>query len=117
MLDPSHKTVLLRILDATVTGSLVWQKDPDGYFVAPIGCHNDRILIRRMYLEAASQIGADPYFVEFTMPGWNARFPIVDDSDGWRAIAAILNAAFPNGWQSAAEQAIEFLDLHLPRRD
>ena len=53
-----------------------------------------------MFMEAANRIGTDPYFVEFQMPFRNARFAITDDSEGWKAIRAILNAAFPDGWEN-----------------
>ena len=88
--------------------------DPDGYFVARFGAEEQRILIRRMFIEAANQIGADPYFVELSMPFWNARFTITDDSDGWRAIRGILHAAFPGGWESGAAQALRHLELKMP---
>lgn len=73
-------------------------------------------MIRRMFIEATNQIGADPYFVELSMPFWNTRFAITDDSDGWRAIRGILNAAFPGGWEGGAAQALRHLELKLPMR-
>jgi hypothetical protein len=116
MLSNDAVAVLERLLQATEQGRLAWVKDADGCFVTYFGPANHQIVIRRMYMEAANQIGADPYFVELSMPGWNARFPIVDDSDGWQAIRSILNAAFPEGWGGAAKEALDFLDLHLPSR-
>jgi hypothetical protein len=115
MLDANANEVLSRILVATECGRLVWQEDADGWFSAQIGSHNEKILIRRMFIEATNQIGADPYFVQFSMPGWNTRFAITGDSDGWRAISKILNAAFPEGWDSGARGAIAYLDLQLPQ--
>src|SRR5205809_438728 len=100
MLNVASAAVLDRLLEATKQGRITWQKDPDGWFKAGIGSHNEYVLMRQIFMEATNQIGADPYFVEFTMPGWNTRFTIADDSEGWRRICGILNAAFPDGWHS-----------------
>jgi hypothetical protein len=114
MLDPKLEAILQRLLTATQEGRLHWNMDADGYFSAPLGMHNQSILIRRMFLEATNQIGADPYFVELHMPGLKTRFSITSDSDGWRYISRILDSAFPGGWNNNLDQAIAFLDLQLP---
>jgi hypothetical protein len=114
MLDPDAETLLRRILDATKAGRLRWATEPDGYHSAPIGPAGESILIRRMFLEATNQVGADPYFVELSMPGWNARFAIVEDSDGWRLVRAILDAGLPHGWSSSPRRALDFFERHEP---
>ena len=116
MLDEDSAAVLERLRQATEQGRLVWVKDADGYFVSTFGQEEQKKLIRRMYIEATNQIGADPYFVELSMPGWNAWFAITDDSEGWRAIRAILNAAFAEGWEGDAKQALRYVDLKLTTR-
>ncbi len=115
MLDAVSITVLDRLREATDQGRLVWREDADGYFVADIGDEGQAVTIRRMFVEATNQIGADPYFVELKMPGWGTRFPIAGDSDGWKKMVAILQAAFPDHWeQPSAADALKFLDLLLP---
>ena len=113
MLDPDAAALLARVLVETQSGRLKWTKDDDGYFRAEIGNGAEPILIRRMYVEATNQIGADPYFVEFHITGWKARFAIVEDSDGWRAVREILDAAFPEGWLPDPKSALALLDLKL----
>ncbi len=113
MLDDDEAALLSRVCEETKKGRLAWVQDADGYFVATFGHEDQKILIRQMFIEATNQIGADPYFVEFSMPFWNARFAITDDSDGWRAIRAILDAAFPTGWHKSARQACGHLELKL----
>ena len=115
MLDATSAAVLDRLREETERGRLKWHEDPDGYFVAPIGPAEEKVLIRRMFIEATNQIGADPYFVELYMPRWKARFAITGDSEGWQKVAAILDAAFPDGWKRSADQALEYLDFYLPR--
>jgi hypothetical protein len=116
MLDDDAAALLQRLREETERGRLVWVEDADGYFVARYGPEEHRILIRRMFIEATNQIGADPYFVELSMPFWNARFTITDDSDGWRAVKGILNAAFPGGWEDGAAQALRHLIVNMPTR-
>jgi hypothetical protein len=67
-----------------------------------------------MFLEATNQAGADPYFVEVHIPWWKARFAITDDSEGWRAVKKILNAAFPGELDDSIDEAMSYLDVHLP---
>ena len=116
MLEDDAATLLERLRVETTLGRLVWVEDADGYFVARFGDEEQNILIRRMFMEATNQIGADAYFVEVSMPFWNARFAITDDSEGWRAIRAILDAAFPKGWGGGATQGLRHLDLKLQTR-
>ncbi|HEX5444437.1 MAG TPA: hypothetical protein VFW87_11430 [Pirellulales bacterium] len=116
MLDDDAAALLQRLREETATGRLVWAEDADGCFVAHFGPEKQQILIRRMFFEATNQIGADPYFVELSMPFWNARFTITEDSDGWRAIRDILNAAFPGGWESGAARAIRHLEMKMSTR-
>jgi hypothetical protein len=66
-----------------------------------------------MFIEATNQVGADPYFVEISLAGWSARFAITDDSDGWRAVREILNAAFPDSWLPTPKVALDQLELKL----
>jgi hypothetical protein len=113
MLDADSAAVLQRVLAETQSGRLKWERDADGYFRAEIGASVQPILIRRMFLEATNQVGADPYFVEFSLAGWNARFAITEDSEGWRRIREILNAAFPEGWLPNPKAALAHLDLAL----
>ena len=47
------------------------------------------------------------------MPGWNGRYAIVDDSEGWQWIRRILEAGI-GGWDTEYERTIEYLDMHLP---
>jgi hypothetical protein len=48
------------------------------------------------------------------MAGWNARFTITNDSEGWRAIREILDAGFPDGsWLPDPKYALAQLDLKL----
>jgi hypothetical protein len=111
MLEPDAAKLLERLFEETQAGRLKWVKDDDDWFSAEVGTNVQPILIRRMYIEATNQVGGDPYFVELKMTGWNARFAIVDDSDGWQAVARILDAAFPDGWHSDAKNALETFDL------
>lgn len=113
MLEPDVAKLLTRILELTRSEKLRWNKDPDGYFRAEVGVNASPILIRQLYFETANQIGADPYFVELSLAGWNGRFAITEDSDGWRAVREILNAAFPNGWKPDPQHALAELDLKL----
>ncbi len=108
-----QRSILSRILAATQDGRLQWHQEFDGWYSAAIGTHNERILIRRMFVEAANQVGADPYFVEFSMPGWSARYAIVDDSEGWQWIRQILEAGV-GGFDNDLTATIEYLDVHLP---
>lgn len=117
MLDPDASALLARVLAETRAGRLAWVEDDDGYFRAELGDNSTPLLIRRLYFEAANQIGADPYFVEFSMTGWNARFAITNDSEGWRAINAILDAAFPNWELPDPKRALAILDLKLGKMD
>lgn len=114
MIDEDAAAVLERLREETERGRLIWVEDAEGSFVATFGSEQEKIVIRRMFIEATNQIGADPYFVELSMPCWNTRFAITDDSEGWKAIRMILNAAFPNGWEDGAKQALKHLDLKLP---
>lgn len=114
-LTKDQRAILSRILTATVDGRLKWHANFDGWYSTPIGTHNDQILIRRMFIETTNQVGADPYFVEFSMPGWNGRYAIVDDSEGWQWIRRILEAAgisFSNDFQ----RTLDYLDVHLPEK-
>jgi hypothetical protein len=114
MLDADSKALLERVLAETRSGRLRWTRDADDYYRAEVGINATPILIRRIFLEATNQVGADPYFVEFSMAGWNARFAITNDSDGWRAVQRILNAAFPDGgWLPDARQALAQFNLKL----
>lgn len=106
-------TILSRILAATEAGQLKWHQEGDGWYSAVVGTHNERIIIRRMFIEATNQVGADPYFVEFSMPGWNGRYAIVDDSDGWQWIRRILEAGV-GGWETNYKRTLAYLDMHLP---
>jgi hypothetical protein len=106
---------LQRIIEATQKHKLTWEEHFDGWYCAEIGTHNEKVLIRRMFIEAANQVGADPYFVEFSMPGWNTRFAITGDSEGWRSVKQILGAAFEGKWSNSVERATSFLGVHLPR--
>lgn len=108
-----QRTILKRILAATEAGRLVWHQEFDGWCSASIGTHNERVMIRRIFIEASNQVGADPYFVEFSMPGWNARFAMVEDSEGWQWLRKILDARI-GGWDKDLSQTIEYLDTHLP---
>lgn len=117
MLDPDAADLLARVLAETKSGRLKWQRDADDYFRAEVGVNAQPILIRRMFLEATNQVGADPYFVEFSMAGWNARFAITEDSDGWRAVRGILEAAFAGEWLPNPKQALAHLELKLRQTD
>lgn len=117
MLDPDSVALLARVLAETRSGRLQWHQDSDGCFRAEIGTNVQPILIRRMFIEAANQVGADPYFVEFNVVGWRARFAITEDSDGWRAVREILEAAFPGGWLPNPKQALAQFELKLTRED
>jgi hypothetical protein len=108
-----QRNVLSRVLAATEDGRLQWEQHSDGWYSAAVGAHNEKILIRRMFLEATNQVGADPYFVEFSLPGWNARFAIVDDSEGWQWIRRILDAGV-GGCGDSKKYTIDFLNTHLP---
>jgi hypothetical protein len=114
MLDPDSAAVLARVLSETRSGRLKWTHDADDYFRAELGVNAQPILIRRMFIEAANQVGADPYFVEFRMAGWNARFTITDDSEGWRVIREILSAGFPGDtWLPDPKYALAQLELKI----
>jgi len=115
-LTEEQRTILSRILAATEDGRLKWHKEFDGWYSAAIGTHNERILIRRMFIETTNQVGAEPYFVEFSMPGWNGRYAIVDDSEGWQWIRRILEAAI-GGWDTDYERTLAYLDVHLPETE
>ncbi len=117
MLDPDSAALLARVLAETRSGRLKWQLDADDYFRAEVGTNAQPVLIRRMFIEATNQVGADPYFVEFSLAGWSARFAITDDSDGWRAVREILDAAFPEGWLPDPKQALAQLELKLGQED
>ena len=112
-LTDQQRTILARILAATEEGRLEWHQEFDGWYSAAIGKHNERILIRRMFIEATNQVGADPYFVQFSMPGWNGRYAIVDDSEGWQWIRRILEAGI-GGWDEDYSRTLDYLDIHLP---
>jgi hypothetical protein len=111
MLSLDAAKLLKRILDETRAGRLRWRKDDEDYFIADVGVNVQPISIRRMFLEATNQVGADPYFVEVRMSGWNAKFAIVDDSEGWLAVRQILEAAFPGEWGSDAKHALEIFEF------
>lgn len=113
MLEPDTAALLEAILKETQAGRLKWTHRDDDCWVAEVGINVTPISIWRSYLEAANQVGADPYFINIMMNGWNARFAIVDDSDGWRAIKAILAAAFPDYWRSTATSALALFNLKL----
>ena len=113
MLDTDVAALLARILELTQSGRLKWSEDADGCFRADVGINATPILIRRLYIEATNQIGADPYFVQLSMAGWNGRFAITDDSAGWRAVREILSAAFPKGWKTKPLQALALLNLKI----
>jgi hypothetical protein len=117
MLDPDSAALLDRVLTETQSGRLKWKQGADDYFTAEVGTNASKIYIRRMFIEATNQTGADPYFVEISVAGWNARFAITDDSDGWRAVREILNAAFPNGWLPNPKVALAQLELKLRQQD
>lgn len=108
-----QRTIFSRIVAATKDGRLDWREEFDGYYSAAIGTHNEKILIRRMFIEATNQAGADPYFVEFSIPGWKGRFAIVDDSEGWQWIKRILEAGI-GGWGAEHNRTLDYLDVHLP---
>ena len=110
MLPPDDAALLQRIYEETKAGRLQWQRDDEDYFTAEVGVNVQRISIRRMWIEATNQIGADPYFVEVMMSGWNTRYAIVGDSDGWQAVRRILEAAFPGSWGSDAQHALEIFE-------
>ena len=112
-LTEEQRTILRRILAATEDGRLKWHQEFDGWYSANIGSHYEKIIIRRMFIEATNQVGAAPYFVQFSMPGWNGRYAIVDDSEGWQWIRRILEAGI-GGWDTEYERTIEYLDIHLP---
>jgi hypothetical protein len=112
-LTDDQRTILSRILAATVDGRLKWRQEFDGWYSAAIGAHNERILIRRMFIEATNQVGADPYFVQFSLPGWSGRYAIVDDSEGWQWIRKILEAGI-GGWDVDYKRTLDYLDVHLP---
>ena len=115
-LTDKQRMIFSRILAATEDGRLTWHKEFDGWYSAAIGKQNERILIRRMFIETTNQVGADPYFVEFSMPGWNARYAIVDDSEGWMWIRRILESGI-GGFDDDLSATIEYLDVHLPERE
>lgn len=117
MLDPDSAALLARVLAETRAGRLKWERDPDDFYRAEVGTNAQPILIRQMFIEATNQVGADPYFVEVRMAGWNARFAITEDSEGWRAVREILEAAFPGRWLPTAKQALAQLELKLGNRD
>jgi hypothetical protein len=117
MIDPDSAALLARVLAETRSGRLKWERDADDYFRAEVGVNAQPILIRRMFIEATNQTGADPYFVEIRMAGWNARFAMTDDSDGWRLVREILEAAFPGGWLPDPKVALAQLELKLEQRN
>jgi hypothetical protein len=110
VLPPDHAAILQRIYEETKAGRLQWQRDDEDYFTAEVGTNVQPILIRRMWIAATNQVGADPYFVEVKMSGWNTRYAIVGDSEGWQAVRRILEAAFPGSWGSDAEHALEIFE-------
>ena len=113
-LEDAEREILQRVLAATEDGRLEWHQEFDGWYSAAVGAHNEKALIRRMYLGADNQIGADPYFVEFSIPGWKARFAIVNDSEGWQWIRKILDAGVGD-WENDTSRTIEYLNVHLPK--
>jgi hypothetical protein len=116
MLGKDCIEVLDRILEATRDGRLVWHSDAELDFVAEIGKTGRSITITRLWMEVVGRDGADPYQVELSMPGWNARFPISGESEGCQRVFAILEAAgHPLALGSSADIALEYLDKHLPR--
>lgn len=118
MLDSDTAALLARILAETKAGRLLWQPDKFDDFYAFLGTNVQPIHIRRKFIEATNQVGADPYFVELSLAGWTGRFPIANDSDGWRAVREILDAAFPNsGWQSTPKRALDQLEVALEQED
>lgn len=117
MLETDAAALLTRVLAETRAGRLKWQQDADDYYRAEVGTNAQPVLIRRLFIEATNQVGADPYFVEFSVAGWNARFAITEDSDGWRAIREILDAAFPGGWLPDPKKALAQLEWKLGQRD
>jgi hypothetical protein len=117
VLEPDAAAVLARILAETQSGRLKWERDDDDWFKAEVGTNVQPILIRRLYIEATNQTGADPYFVELSMAGWNTRFAITGDSDGWRAIREILDAGL-GGWNpSDPKHALATLELRLRQEE
>jgi len=113
MLEPDTAALLETILKETQSGRLKWTHRDDDCWAAEVGANVTPILIWRSYIEASNQVGADPYFINIMMSGWNARFAIVNDSDGWRAVRAILEAAFPGSWATSAASALAQLKFKL----
>ena len=95
-LTEEQRTIIRRILAATEDGRLKWHQEFDGCYSPNIGTDNEKIIIRRMFIEATNQVGADPYFVQFSMPGWNGRYAVVDDSEGWQSFESQVSSTEAN---------------------
>jgi hypothetical protein len=93
MLDVDSEAVLVRLLEMTKSGHLLWSSDEDEDFVAVIPGSSDRVVIQRIWVEAVGRPGAEPYQLELRMPCWSVRYPISGDSPGCRYLCAILDAA------------------------
>ena len=73
------KIVILDMLyDATIRRLIKWTKDEQDWISSTItdGELEGDINVRYLFYEATNQIGADPYMLEFNMPGCNAVFAI-----------------------------------------
>ncbi len=66
--------LMQRLLDITRQGRLKWKKNDDDWFSTSV---DSRVIcFRWLYVEATNQLGSDPRFLEFSMPGVNRCFAV-----------------------------------------
>lgn len=100
--------VLNRLLAATRDKRVAWQSDDNEWFSTRVG--DREFNFRFLYLEAAPQIGADRYLLEFHMPGLNACFAC--GTEGYDLLYRIYVEASDDATANDGLNAIDFLDSH-----
>ena len=81
--------LLRRLVELTQQNRLLWKADEDGWFSTSV---DSRVIcIRRLYFEATNQLGSEPRFFEFSMPGVNRCFAF--GSEGADLLLELLGAA------------------------
>ncbi len=85
--------LLRRLLQLTKSKLIEWNKDDDGWYSARL--HSHFICFRFLFYEATNQLGADPRFIEFSMPGINAVFAFgTEGADLLLEILSVANVGF-----------------------